>query len=52
MKALCPKCGKITEFKQKDLIVRAGDCGFATEDSWYCTECMFAPFLKPEEIKG
>ena len=51
MKAYCAKCKKITDFQIGTATVRAGDRGFTQEESWYCTECMFAPFLKPEEIK-
>ena len=52
MKAYCTRCKKITDFQSRIATVRSGDRGFAQEESWYCTECQFTPFLKPEEIKG
>ena len=48
MKAFCKKCQKITEFKCRKSIVRSGDREFCEDEVWYCTECNFAPFLKPQ----
>lgn len=50
MKAYCKKCQQVTEFKCRRSFVRAGDRDFSEDDIWYCTECNFAPFIKPQEI--
>ena len=51
MKAYCKKCQQVTEFKHRRSLVRAGDRDFCEDDVWFCTKCLFAPFLKPQEIK-
>lgn len=49
MKALCKKCGKVTEFEEKKLITKAGDNGFCQITSYICKECGFAPLFRPKE---
>ena len=52
MKAFCNKCQKITDFETRTTAVKAGDNGFSHQEYWYCTECGFAPFIKPQEEKN
>lgn len=51
MKAFCKKCGKVTNFTEKKSCGKAGDHGFCDKTVWQCDECLFSPFIKPEEVK-
>lgn len=48
MKGHCTKCGKITEFVEKESCARAGDRGYTPAKAMVCAECGFSPlFFKP-----
>ena len=51
MKAFCKKCGKVTNFTEKKGFGKSGDNGHCAKEVWQCDECLFSPFIKPEEVK-
>lgn len=51
MKAFCKKCGKVTNFTEKQSFGKSGDNGHCEKTIWQCDECLFSPFIKPEEVK-
>lgn len=48
MKAFCKKCGKNTEFLERETSVRAGDNGFTKSKVYTCKECKFSPLFMTE----